>query len=140
MVTEIGLRNALGDLESFKKQDLETLKIIKYEGNISHKEKSLYLSSTVDIYCNTRNPLFTVNEDELQNTILFEDKTLFISNIIFCGQEKIVFHSCDNLKIHFQNCIFLTHISLEDIPESILFDNCYFKKLYINNSYLWLLY
>ncbi len=135
MVNEIGLRNTLGDLESFKEQDLETLKTIKYKGNITHKEKSLYLYSAVDIYCNTRNPLFTVNEDELQNTILVEDKTLFISNIIFTGQEKIELHSCNNLKIYFQNCIFLTHISLESIPKSIQFDNCYFKKLNINNSY-----
>ena len=134
MVNEIGLINSLGNLENFKKKDIESLKSIKYKGIKSNKEKSLYISSTVDICCNLKNPLFS-DKNELEATILFQDDTLYISNIIFSGQEKIEPHSCEHLNLVFLNCIFLSRICLESVPKSISFDNCYFKFLNINHIY-----
>ena len=135
MYYETGLLQTLGNLKSFNSIDFNNLDTYSYKGFRTKEDYSLYKFSYVDIDCHHKSPLGVIRENELQNVIERDNKTLLFKNIIFCAREKIETHYCEDLDLEFVNCIFLCPFRLESVPKSILFDNCYFRNLSISTRF-----
>lgn len=132
MQCEEKLRKHIPTLDVFQKMSLEDFKQLKMFDKDTQKIRNLLEYEYIDVECNLRNPLASPNTEDY---IFCKEDTIYFTDIIFTSSEKVQFSKCEEKRLVFTNCIFLTTIVLQDSPKYIEFYNCCFNSIIISPYY-----